>query len=115
MGVKSQATGWQLTPISNCHCVRELGGFCCVLMGQNRPSNTQQALHKNDKNNGGGNNKKNIFLVAPATPTPQGQKFWLPVTIHDSPFSYATASHTSPPPHSWSKWRQRWHSGAKEG
>eukprot|EP00957_Ditylum_brightwellii_P040431 3060192-Ditylum_brightwellii.AAC.1 len=72
MGVKCQATvkcqaiAWHLTPISNCHCIQDLGGFGCVLLGQNRPSNTQQTLHKNNKNDGGGNNKKNIFLVAPA-------------------------------------------------
>eukprot|EP00957_Ditylum_brightwellii_P034833 2639464-Ditylum_brightwellii.AAC.1 len=67
MGVNCQATAWQLTPISNCRRVWDLCGFCCVLLGQNRPSNPQQALHENDKNNGGSNNKKNIFLVAPAT------------------------------------------------
>eukprot|EP00957_Ditylum_brightwellii_P069706 5293534-Ditylum_brightwellii.AAC.1 len=67
MGVNFQATAWQLTPISNCHCAWDLGRFCCVLLGQNRPSNTQQALHKNNENGSGSNNKKNIFLVAPAT------------------------------------------------
>eukprot|EP00957_Ditylum_brightwellii_P195860 14922524-Ditylum_brightwellii.AAC.1 len=72
MEVNCHATAWQLTPISNCHWVRDLGGLCCVLLGQNRPSNTQQApsfLHKNDKNNGGGDNNKNIlFVEIPATP-----------------------------------------------
>eukprot|EP00957_Ditylum_brightwellii_P053855 4080102-Ditylum_brightwellii.AAC.1 len=68
MGVNCQATAWQLTPISYCHCVQDLGGLCCVLLGQNRLSNTQQAFHKNDENNGGGDNKKNILFVAPANP-----------------------------------------------
>eukprot|EP00957_Ditylum_brightwellii_P067725 5141267-Ditylum_brightwellii.AAC.1 len=85
MGVNCQAPAWQLTPISNCHCVRDLGEFCCVLLGQNGPSSTQQALlffHKNDKNDSGGNDKKNIFLVAPATPLPQGKY------LQASPFVY---------------------------
>eukprot|EP00957_Ditylum_brightwellii_P104366 7948424-Ditylum_brightwellii.AAC.1 len=70
MGVNCQATAWQLTPISNGRCVWDLGRFCCVLLDQNRPSNTQQALlyfDKNDKNKGGGDDKKNILFVAPAT------------------------------------------------
>eukprot|EP00957_Ditylum_brightwellii_P062703 4758793-Ditylum_brightwellii.AAC.1 len=67
MGVNFQATAWQLTPISYCCCVWDLGGFCCELLGQNRTSNTQQALHEHNQNDGGGNDKKNIFLVAPAT------------------------------------------------
>eukprot|EP00957_Ditylum_brightwellii_P136887 10439532-Ditylum_brightwellii.AAC.1 len=72
MGVNCQTTAWQLTLISNGCCVRGLGGFCCVMLGQNRPSNTQQAslfFHKNNKNNGGSDNKKNILFVAPSTPT----------------------------------------------
>eukprot|EP00957_Ditylum_brightwellii_P051576 3911373-Ditylum_brightwellii.AAC.1 len=71
MGVNCQATAWQLTPISNGCCVRDLGGFCCVLLGQDIPSNTQHALsffHEKDKNNSGGDDKKNILFVAPATP-----------------------------------------------
>eukprot|EP00957_Ditylum_brightwellii_P115440 8804669-Ditylum_brightwellii.AAC.1 len=70
MGVNCQATACQLTPISNGRCVWDLDGFCCVLLGQNRPSNTQHAssfFHKNNKNNGGGDNKKNTLFVAPAT------------------------------------------------
>eukprot|EP00957_Ditylum_brightwellii_P036881 2792918-Ditylum_brightwellii.AAC.1 len=71
MGINCQATAWQLTPISNGCCVWDLGWFCCELLGQNRPSNTQHALlffHKNDKNDGGGDNKTNILFVAPDTP-----------------------------------------------
>eukprot|EP00957_Ditylum_brightwellii_P188730 14366369-Ditylum_brightwellii.AAC.1 len=68
MGVNSQATAWQLTPIGDCRCVRDLGGFCCMLLGQSRPINTQQALLFFHKNNGGGDNKKNILFVAPSTP-----------------------------------------------
>eukprot|EP00957_Ditylum_brightwellii_P049974 3788392-Ditylum_brightwellii.AAC.1 len=67
MGVNCQATAWQLTPIGDCHCDRDLGGFCCVLLSQNRPSNTQQAplfFHKNDN---GGNDKKVFLFVVPAT------------------------------------------------
>eukprot|EP00957_Ditylum_brightwellii_P116318 8872306-Ditylum_brightwellii.AAC.1 len=70
MGVNCQATAWQLTSISNGHCVQDLGRFCCVLLGQNRPSNTQHAssyFDKNDENDGGGDDKKNILFVAPAT------------------------------------------------
>eukprot|EP00957_Ditylum_brightwellii_P089442 6810998-Ditylum_brightwellii.AAC.1 len=67
MGVNCQATAWQLTPMSNCHCVPDLGGFCYVLLGQSRPSNTQQAPLFFHKNNGGGNDKKNIVFVTPAT------------------------------------------------
>eukprot|EP00957_Ditylum_brightwellii_P114950 8766843-Ditylum_brightwellii.AAC.1 len=68
MGVKCQAKAWQLTPISNCYWVWYLGGFCCVLLGQNRPSNTQQAPLFFHKNNGGSNGKKNILFVTSATP-----------------------------------------------
>eukprot|EP00957_Ditylum_brightwellii_P067909 5155717-Ditylum_brightwellii.AAC.1 len=71
MGINCQATAWQLTPISNDCCFRDLGGFCYVLLDQNRPSNTQHALsffHENNKNDGGSNDKKNILFVAPATP-----------------------------------------------
>eukprot|EP00957_Ditylum_brightwellii_P063794 4840887-Ditylum_brightwellii.AAC.1 len=73
MGVNCQTTAWQLTPICNSHSVWDLGGFCCVFLGQNRHSNTQQALSfflKNNKNDSGGDNKKNILFIDPATPTP---------------------------------------------
>eukprot|EP00957_Ditylum_brightwellii_P054818 4154273-Ditylum_brightwellii.AAC.1 len=71
MGVNCQATAWQLTPISDGHCVRDLDGFCCVLLYQNRPSNIQHALsffHENDKNNGGSDNKKTSCLLPQPTP-----------------------------------------------
>eukprot|EP00957_Ditylum_brightwellii_P074823 5686403-Ditylum_brightwellii.AAC.1 len=68
MGGNCQATAWQLTPISNSRCVLDLGGFCCVLLGQNKPSKTQQASLFFHKNNDGSDNKKNILFVAPATP-----------------------------------------------
>eukprot|EP00957_Ditylum_brightwellii_P015056 1136073-Ditylum_brightwellii.AAC.1 len=72
MEVNCQAAAWQLTPISNCCWVRDLVGLCCVLLGQNRPNNTQQApsfFHKNDKNDSGRGNNKNILSVEiPATP-----------------------------------------------
>eukprot|EP00957_Ditylum_brightwellii_P043929 3332800-Ditylum_brightwellii.AAC.1 len=67
MGVNSQATAWQLTPRSNCRRVRDLGELSCVLLGQNRPSNTQQAPSFFCKNSGGDNDKKTILFVAPAT------------------------------------------------
>eukprot|EP00957_Ditylum_brightwellii_P209383 15361535-Ditylum_brightwellii.AAC.1 len=81
MGVNCQATTWQLTTISNCCCVQDLGGFCCVLLGQNRPSNTQHALSFFHENNSGSNNKKNIFPVVPATSPPQGSLFSLVVVV----------------------------------
>eukprot|EP00957_Ditylum_brightwellii_P063652 4831541-Ditylum_brightwellii.AAC.1 len=68
MGVNCQATAWQLTPYVT-HCVQDLGRFCCVSLGQNRLSNTQQALLFFHKNNSGRDNNKNIFFVEiPVTP-----------------------------------------------
>eukprot|EP00957_Ditylum_brightwellii_P162945 12407579-Ditylum_brightwellii.AAC.1 len=69
MGVNCQATAWQFTFIGNDCCFWDLGGFCYVLLGQNRPSNTQHALSFFHENNDGGNDKKNILFVAPATPS----------------------------------------------
>eukprot|EP00957_Ditylum_brightwellii_P153695 11697620-Ditylum_brightwellii.AAC.1 len=71
MGVNCQEAAWQLTAISNCCWVRDLGGLCCVLLCQNRPSNTQQApllFHEDDKKDSGRDNNNNIlFVEIPAT------------------------------------------------
>eukprot|EP00957_Ditylum_brightwellii_P136019 10372682-Ditylum_brightwellii.AAC.1 len=72
MGVNCQATAWQLTSISNYHCIQDLGGFFCVLLGQNRPSNTQQALHEITKMTVATTTRKISFLL-PQPPSPRAE------------------------------------------